>query len=276
MKFVFFGYDYSIDVLHRLRREGHDLGGLYTFPCDNIFNFNRETIALAAALDVPLSETAPTAMDIQRFLDQGVDLFISCGYPYKIPPIDEHKAYGINAHPSLLPKARGLMPTPHIIIHQPDAAGFTLHKISDGFDAGDILYQHAIPLSKSDTTDIYAQKIMDILPDKISEIVENIERFWADAAPQDESKANRVPVPNEAMRTLNWSHDIEEIDRTARAFGSFGSIAIVNGKAYAVFEWDWEKAAHDFPHGTLTNVTDAGMTIAAADGFFTMKRYQAL
>ena len=47
MKFVYFGYDFMLGTVHRLLDDGHELAGIFSFPCDNVFNFNVETTALA-------------------------------------------------------------------------------------------------------------------------------------------------------------------------------------------------------------------------------------
>ena len=130
MKFVFFGYDFSLPVLQRLLDDGHELVALFTFECDNVFNFNREIIKTAQKQSVPFTMAKPTAEEIAYYTNEGAELFLSCGYPYKIPSIDESKAYSINTHPSLLPRGRGLMPSPHILMHEPEVAGFTVHKLT--------------------------------------------------------------------------------------------------------------------------------------------------
>ena len=50
MKFVYFGYDMMLGCARRLIADGHQLAGIFTFPCDNVFNFNIETVALARQL----------------------------------------------------------------------------------------------------------------------------------------------------------------------------------------------------------------------------------
>jgi UDP-4-amino-4-deoxy-L-arabinose formyltransferase/UDP-glucuronic acid dehydrogenase (UDP-4-keto-hexauronic acid decarboxylating) len=276
MKFVFFGYDFSLDVAKRLIQDGHKLAGVFTFECDNVFNFNKDIIALAQQNHIPYTLARPTKDDIDYFIAQGTDLFFSCGYPYKIPEIDENKAYAVNTHPSRLPRGRGLMPTPHIIINHPDAAGFTLHKITARFDQGDILYQEAITLTDQDTVETYSSHIANRTPDIASAVVADLPQYWAGATPQNEAEATYFPPPDEEMRTLRWEAPITHIDRTARAFGKFGSLAFIDGALYAVFEHDYRQEPHTHITGTIINADEHTISIAASDGIFIMKRFMRL
>ena len=276
MKFVFFGYDFSLPVLKRLIDDGHELISLFTFECDNVFNFNREIIKIAQEHSVPFTLAKPTAKDIEYFTNAGAQFFLSCGYSYKIPPIDESKAYGINTHPSLLPRGRGLMPSPHIIMHEPEVAGFTIHKLTQEYDAGDILYQEAITLTDQDTVDSYSGAIAQRSPEAISKVIAELPRYWGEAKPQDQSQASTFAAPTEAMRTLDWSKGITEIDKIGRAFGSFGSLAPIDGKMVAVFAYEIERRSHEYQAGEVIENAQDKITIATTDGLVTLTKFMPL
>ena len=80
MKFVYFGYDFMLGTVHRLLDDGHELAGIFSFPCDNVFNFNVETTALAKKLNVPLNLEKPVAADIENMKEKGAEIFLSAGY----------------------------------------------------------------------------------------------------------------------------------------------------------------------------------------------------
>ena len=204
MKFVYFGYDFMLESVQRLLSEGHELLAVFSFDCDNVFNFNVKTKELAERLDIPFSTNKPLPMDIGIFCDQGAQVFLSAGYPHKIPPVDEDRAYGINFHPSLLPAGRGIMPTPTILMNHPEASGVTIHKLSDVFDDGDILLQKKIPITAQDDVETLSCKIAMAAPDMLSRVFRELPALWQSAAPQDQSKASTFPMPDEAMRMLDW------------------------------------------------------------------------
>ncbi len=276
MKFVFFSYDLHIEVLKTLLKDGHELLGLFSFECDNVFSFNKDIIKLSKKLNIPLTFEKPTEKDIQYFIDRGCEVFLSCGYPNKIPHIDKNKASGINFHPSLLPKGRGAMPTPYIIMNHPDAAGFSVHKLSDKFDAGDVLYQEAIKLTDKDTVDSYSAKIKSRAPEALSKIMNNFHHYLAKATPQNNSESSYFPRPNDAMRTINWDDPIKEIDSVLRGFGSFGSFANINGKIYVIQSHKIEEEKHDFASGIVIHASKNKLKVTALGGFITLTNFTAL
>lgn len=276
MKFVFFGYDYSLPMLQRLLDDGHELISIFTFECDNLFNFNRDIIKLAQKLNVPFTKARPQAEDIAFFTREGTQVFISCGYSYKIPSIDEKKAYGINIHPSLLPRGRGAMPTPHIIMNEPEIAGFTIHKLTPDFDAGDILHQESITLGAQDNMDSYTSALQARIPDALSKVMSDLPAYWSAATPQDESQTSHIPEPNHAMRTISWDEDLQQIDRRARAFGSFGCLIDIEGHRYAFFAHEINAEDHGQPTGAVISKTNNEIKLAAKGGTITLTKFMAL
>ncbi len=273
MKFVYFGYDFMIDSVQRLIADGHELVGIFSFECDNVFNFNVKTRALAQKLDIPITLEKPQAEDIVRFLENGAGCFLSGGYMYKIPPIDPEKAYGVNVHPSLLPKGRGIMPTPYIILNAPEAAGFTAHKLTMDMDGGDILRQVPLPLSERETVETYSARIAMAGPDFLSNLFEDLEYCWANAKPQDEESATYFPPPTDHMRLLDWNADVETIDRTARAFGRYGSLAHLENQLYVVYGCDVWEERHDHPPGSIIARLSRELVIAASNGYACLKDF---
>ena len=276
MKFVYFGYDFLLDSVHALRARGHELVGIYSFECDNVFNFNAKTTALAKELDIPFSLKKPMPIDIDAFFAQGVECFFSGGYLYKIPPIDEDKAFAINFHPSLLPRGRGMMPSPTILMHEPDAAGFTIHKMVEDFDAGDILMQKPIELSDHDDIETYCAKLVMQAPEAICEIVGNIGYHWSMAPPQDHSKATTFPTPDEEMRTLDWSTSNDFLTKKGRAFGRFGCLASFDNRRWAVYNFKCWDEPHDYKPGEIAAVLSREVVIATRDGFAILKEFQQI
>lgn len=271
MKFVYFGYDFMLGGVRRLMEDGHELAGIFTFECDNIFNFNRDTQALANELAVPLSLAPPQAADIKALLDADAGVFLAAGYPFKIPPVPEDRAYALNLHPSYLPKGRGLMPTPHILMHAPEAAGMSLHKMTEDFDAGDILWQEKFTLGPQETVETYSGRVALKAPEVFSEIFKDLPEYWQNARPQNAAEAARFPMPDDAMRTLDWDRPVEEIDRQARAFGRFGVLAPLEGELQTVYDLDVWAEPHSLPPGRIAARLSREIIIAARDGFVCLK-----
>lgn len=267
MKFIFCGYDFAIDTLMRLLDEGHTLAGILTFPCDNLFSFNNRLHALAAEKGVPITEDKPGAALIDSYLADGVELVLSIGYLHKLPAIDDSKAYGVNVHPALLPRARGLMPLPHIIMNQPEAAGMTAHKLSDAMDTGDILLQQPLSLHPQDTVETVGARIAMALPEMIAGLVTDLPAVWDKATPQDETKASTCPVPDDAMRSIDWSRPVAATLRQARAFGRMGLLFKVNEDIWVAGTINGWEEPHTHQPGDICFLSPRDIVIAAADGY---------
>ncbi|MFP4313149.1 MAG: methionyl-tRNA formyltransferase [Alphaproteobacteria bacterium] len=265
-----------LGAVHRLRAEGHELIGVFSFECDNVFNFNTQTQKLAEELDIPFTKNKPADIDMQVFLSQGADVFFSAGYPYKIPHIPEDQAYGLNLHPSLLPKGRGLMPTPHIILHAPEVCGFTIHKLSPVFDDGDIVYQKPLEITPDDDVETISARIAMAVPDVIAKLFANLPEYWKHAQKQSREEASIFPVPDEGMRLLNWDNSVRILKKTGKAFGRFGCLTYLDGKLWAVYNFSVWEEKHSYPTGTIVCVLSREVVVAAQDGFVCLKEYQEL
>ena len=88
--------------------------------------------------------------------------------------------------------------------------------------------------------------------------------------------ATHVKMPSEDNRLLNWDRKVEEIDRTGRAFGRFGSLAEIGGEKHIVFAYDIWKEKHGFQPGQIAVRTSREITVAARDGFVCLKDFQKL
>ena len=277
MKFVYLGYDFMLPAIRRLVDEGHELTGIFSFDCDNIFNFNQACQELAQREEAPFILSKIEDFHIQKFIQEGTEVFLSAGYPYKIPEIDEKSCYGVNVHPTYLPKARGIMPIPKIILdNMQEAAGFSAHKITSEFDQGDILLQLKFPLDKQETVETYGSKIAMRAPDAFSELLANLANLWANASKQNNKKATFIKPPQEEERVFDWNLKVKDIDRIGRAFGRFGSLADFDGRRWVVTNYDYWEEKHARKPGEIAAILSREVTIAAKDGFICLKDFQPL
>ncbi len=274
MDFVYFGYDFMLPAVRNLVARGHRLKGVFSFECDNIFNFNQQTQQFAKIHKAPFTLEPPTPEALQPFLAQGVGCFLSAGYRHKIPPIDDSRAYAVNVHPTALPLARGVMPIPRILLqNMQEAAGFTAHKMTQRFDEGDILLQETFALSPRETVETYCAKIAMRAPDMLERLFAGLPALWQNARPQDHARATWLKAPTEDMRFLDPAQTIAEIDRVGRAFGRFGSFIRFNNQVWAVFNYDIWAEAHSYTVGEVVATLSRETTLAVKDGFLTLKEF---
>jgi methionyl-tRNA formyltransferase len=83
------------------------------------------------------------------------DLFISVACPiiFKKELINLPKLGCINIHNAPLPKYRGMLPNFWQLYHNEKESGITVHRISEGIDAGDIIAQRYVPIQSEETLD---------------------------------------------------------------------------------------------------------------------------
>lgn len=280
MKTVFFGYDYTLDIMQRLISDGHEIMQIFTFPCDNIFSFNTQIKDFASHYNIPISEYKIEPQDIENLINNGCELFLCAGYPHKIPPINNN-IHGVNVHPALLPRGRGIMPLPYVIMEDHKAAGFTIHKLAPDFDSGDILYKQAIEIDEQTDVEILSAKIAVHAPDAVSKIVKNIKEYWDQAIPQDNSNTTSYPQPSEEMRSLNWNDTTELINKKGRAFGRFGMIATITNnmgdiQKLAVFNFQSWQEEHPHETGMLLRSSTREIIITIKDGYICLKEFQVI
>lgn len=276
MKFVFFGYDFMADALQRLMMDGHEPLAIFSFPCDKMFSFNHVMEGIAQERNIPFSVDKPTKDQIEELKAQGAEVFLSAGYPYKIPYAYSENTYGINVHPALLPKGRGIMPAPHIIMGAHEASGVTVHKLEDSFDTGDILYQVPVPITPDEDVETLSCKIAYRAPDILSAIFADIKKFWDNAARQDEKSATHFPPPSDDMRHIEWDMSTEEINKKARAFGRFGVSALIEGQPCALYSIKAWEEKHPHPPGVIAAVLSRELLMTTKDGFVCIKEFQKL
>lgn len=281
MRFCFFGYDFSLDIAQRLVTDGHTLLKIFTFPCDNAFVFNASTVAFADTTGIPFQDTLATKQDLDDLLNADCTVFLAAGYPYKIPQPEGAGIYALNIHPAKLPRARGIMPLPYILMNDPQAAGFTIHKMSAQFDAGDILCQESIAIDDFTDVEVLSSRIALRLPDVMSEVMSSLPRYWEEATPQDETKAGYYSAPSESFRSLDWNMTIDHLLKLERAFGRFGTLALIAPNhstplRLAVFQFGAWKENHTHACGTVLRILPREIVVAVKDGFVCLKDFQIL
>ena len=74
--------------------------------------------------------------------------------------IKKFKGKIINIHPSLLPKYKGLRTHERVIRNNEKFSGCTVHFVNAKLDSGKIILQKKVRISKKDTPNILAKKIL--------------------------------------------------------------------------------------------------------------------
>jgi methionyl-tRNA formyltransferase len=277
MRIAFFGYDFHHACLCRIIEE-HQIVALFTVRTDNIFNFNIKVLQEAERLNVPAYLGPVTDDQIGRLVQDGCELLVSAGYPYKIPVRAEHdepqkaRIRGINVHPTLLPIGRGRSPLPWIILREPRAAGITIHKLTSKWDAGDILLQEPIRLVDLDDHETLSIKIQMRSVALMADLLRDFDALWSAACPQG-AGGSCWPPPTLEDRLLDWSKPVSEIMRTARAFSKHQTMARLGNLELAVTRVNGWTEAHNHPLGQIVHAASRELLVAALDGYICLQEF---
>jgi len=263
MKIAYFGYDPLFSCLDVFLKLGHQIAVIYTGESSV---FSDKVIQFAQKNNINLCFTKPNLADMQTLLEQGVELFFSAEYPWKIP-IPADLKYAINVHPTLLPEGRGMTPVPHLILKQSIDSGITLHKLSHEFDAGDILLQQPIPLDKGETFDSYSDKMFQQTPHLLSTLLSDLDGYFHNC--QRQGEGSYWPAITVDEQTIDWLQPTAVLLTTLRAFGGLGTYADIAGKACVItsaLSVNGRCYPHHYPAGQVILNTQQYNTIATIDG----------
>ena len=104
------------------------------------------------------------------------------------PVLDIPKYECLNVHGSLLPKWRGAAPVQRAILAGDAESGFTIMRIGEGLDDGDMYSRHAFDITDMNTTEVLDEISKRSVPELLKTMHE-IESGEAKAECQDESQA---------------------------------------------------------------------------------------
>lgn len=144
----------------------------------------------------------------------------------------------LGMHPSLLPVGRGRASIPNAILKSLDFTGVTFFKLVEEVDAGPILSQIKIPMSRSlDARELYIRTQnahVKLMRESIKKIMNNEANF----VEQDHSRATywEGRKPEDGEIKMNMSLKEAEILVRATTDPYPGAFCFINGKKYIIWE----------------------------------------
>ena len=216
-----------------------------------------------ATVLVPLKASPKLETAIQRLRDAGfhvvaaargevdsvlrtvdAQVALSIGFPYLLgESVIRRYDLALNIHPTLLPKYRGPTTAPYILINSETEAGSTVHLLEAEMDAGDIVCQSRVPLSKFDTVRSVQRKVYAT---ESALIVEALRRLDAGSpnAKQDVAQATSYPKKRTpADSEIDPTRSLVELFDTIRACDpvEFPAFFFVDGQKVCVRLWRPDK-----------------------------------
>jgi methionyl-tRNA formyltransferase len=217
MRIALCASDFYAPVQQSIRDSGHEVSHVFT-SCPIESTWSLKTAEFAKEMRAQFTVGAVTGEHIEQMKKEGVELLISAAYDYKVPVPSDETLKSVNLHGSLLPEGRGPWPSPHILLRHPEAAGMTLHTMTDEWDRGDILLQEKIEISAHDDSDSLIAKMVFLSGSLSKKLLSNFDRIWASRKPM-EGKGSYWKKPTDSERTITPKDDPERISSIFRAFG---------------------------------------------------------
>jgi hypothetical protein len=118
---------------------------------------------------------------------------------YDLPP---HGT--LNLHDSLLPKFTGFSPVLWALISGESEFGFTVHRMDEGLDAGDILIQRSLPIGPTDTGTELVMRGMELIPGALAEALSALESGAAVWRPQNKAERTYFHKRSQHDSLINW------------------------------------------------------------------------
>lgn len=275
MKIAFCGYDFFSASLSEILARGHNVYRIFTVPCDNRVDFNQYIYAIGSEHNIPVTEERITPQTIEQLRAEGCDLLITAAYFYKIPPLTDAGIRGINVHPTLLPIGRGAMPLPWTILTDQRVSGITVHKLTQDYDAGDILLQEPFAVEPRERIESLSAKAQIKAKEVLPRVLENFASYWHDARPQSGPVSHWERLTKE-QRTLDWTQSVNDLDRLSRALGKFGCFATFDDRNWWVYGVSAWHQSHNYQPGSVVHKTNTEMIVAAADGLVSLLYFQPI
>jgi len=234
---------------------------------------------LALEHDLPvLQPTSLKDAHVQATLaEQHLDALIVVAYGLILPPaVLPIPRYGcINVHGSLLPRWRGAAPIQRAIEAGDTRSGITIMQMDAGLDTGPMLAKHACPIDPGFTSaDLYA-RLAALGPDLLSDVLEDLPRYLANAEAQVDADATYAAKITKAEAEIDWTQPAGVVAQRVRAFnpapGAYSHLANRRIKI-----WDARVASHTpaAPGTILGNGGDGDLCVACGEGALALSTLQ--
>ncbi len=226
-KIVFMGTpSFSVPILKAINNSNHKIIEVYTQPPNkknrglkiqnSAVHDYAEKLNIQVRCPVKLDEES----EINHLKKLKPDLVVVVAYGKILPEklLNIKNLIFLNVHASLLPRWRGAAPIQRAIMKGDKETGISIMKIVPKLDAGPVLIQSKILISKEINYKEISEKMSDLGAKLIVDAIELIKNNKAKFIPQDETKVIYAKKIEKMESKINWNENAEEILAKIRAF----------------------------------------------------------
>ncbi len=268
MKVIFMGTPvFAVPVLKALI-ENYDVIGVVTQPDKEVGRKRviKHSPIKELALEHKIKVMQPISIknDYEEIINLKPDLIVTCAYGQFIPKeILEIKS--INVHASLLPKLRGGAPIHWAIINGLEKTGVTIMEMSKKMDAGDILSQIEVKITKDDTMGTLHDKLMEKASILLIDTINNIDNIKP--IKQDEAKVTFGYNIKREEELIDFNKSAKDIFNLIRGLNPHpGAYALLEDKRVKVWNSEIGPYKGDNPGEIFRICPRGGLGVATKDG----------
>ncbi len=288
MRILFIGTgEIGVPVLRTIQQlTGHELVGVVTQP-DKPAGRDQHITAppikqAIGTTTVPILQPARIkAVDaIAQIETLHPDVIVVMAYGQILPRalLEIPRLACLNLHASLLPRWRGAAPLQAAIAAGDRETGITVMYMDEGLDTGDILLQHKLEITASDTGRSLHDRLGAQAPAALTEALQFISLGHAPRIPQDNARATAAPKLNREAGRIDWIESAEAIERKIRAFhpwpGAFTTITDASGHSRHLKIHSGVIVEGSAAPGKIIHADERGLAIAAGDRAISLQEVQ--
>ena len=275
-KLIFMGTPaFSVPILEGLIENGYEIQAVVTQPDRPVGRKKVITptpvkeAAVKHGLLVLQPEKISGSAEMDKIIELAPDLIVTAAFGQFLPEkiLQAPKFGAINVHASLLPKYRGGAPVHYSIIEGEKETGVTIMEMVKKMDAGDILSQKAIPITKSDDVGTMFERLSVVGKELLLDTLPKLLNNQITPIPQAEDQVTFSPNITREQERIDWNKTAEQVDNQVRGMRpwptAFTTYKESNWKIWAVTPLtETTKAAP----GTVVKCSKKELWIACGQG----------
>ena len=226
-KIIFMGTpSFAVPILKSINNSSNKILEVYSQPPkkknrgQKIKNSAVHDFAIKLNLPVRYPVSFADNKEIEHIKTLKPDVIVVVAYGKILPEklLNLENLIFLNVHASLLPRWRGAAPIQRAIMNMDKETGVSIMKIVPKLDAGPILIQSNLIITKEINQEEMSKKMSDVGAKLIIEALELIKKNKANFKLQDETKVSYARKIEKSEAKINWNEDADKIIAKINAF----------------------------------------------------------
>ena len=241
MKILFLGSpNFAKIVLQGLIDDGHEIVAVICQPDRPASRGHQIQMPAVKEFCIEKNITVLQYEKVNEHIDEikklNFDLFITAAFGQILSKDFLEISFGVNVHPSLLPKLRGATPIQTALLKNSSITGVTIQKIVYEVDAGDIIEQETLPIEAEDDYLSLEFKLAKLSNKLLSKALKKIKDKELDFRPQIGQPSYTKIINKEDGRLDFNKPGIDNLGIIRALFHNPGAYFTINGQRIKVLK----------------------------------------